>query len=107
MAPAVQSSEFQFAQRLASSEKDIRDRAARKLRQYLSARTQSDTGTGLGPRRCVRRGSRLRLLRAVRRSSWPCVPAHHWPSSLRLVCVSLCLPGMYTGVVEKCRKKSL
>eukprot|EP00072_Mus_musculus_P048562 XP_006525036.1 PREDICTED: ribosomal RNA processing protein 1 homolog B isoform X3 [Mus musculus] len=45
MALAMQSSEFQFAQRLASSEKGVRDRAVRKLRQYLSARTQSDTGS--------------------------------------------------------------
>ncbi|XP_028623786.1 ribosomal RNA processing protein 1 homolog B [Grammomys surdaster] len=45
MAPAMQSTELQFAQRLASSEKGIRDRAVRKLRQYLSARTQSDTGS--------------------------------------------------------------
>ncbi|XP_051009322.1 ribosomal RNA processing protein 1 homolog B [Acomys russatus] len=45
MAPAMQSAEFQFAQRLASSEKGVRDRAVRKLRQYLSARTQSDTGS--------------------------------------------------------------
>ncbi|XP_057607739.1 ribosomal RNA processing protein 1 homolog B [Chionomys nivalis] len=44
MAPAMQSAELQFAQRLASSEKGVRDRAVRKLRQYLSARTQSDTG---------------------------------------------------------------
>lgn len=56
MAPAMQSTELQFAQRLASSEKGVRDRAVRKLRQYLSARTQSDTGAGLGPRRCARRG---------------------------------------------------
>lgn len=73
MAPAMQSTELQFAQRLASSEKGVRDRAVRKLRQYLSARTQSDTGAGLGPRRCARRGSRqwarVRLLRAVRQSS--------------------------------------
>lgn len=77
MAPAMQSTELQFAQRLASSEKGVRDRAVRKLRQYLSARTQSDTGEGLGPRRCARRGSsqwvrtQARLLRVVRRSSWP------------------------------------
>ncbi|KAL1771488.1 ribosomal RNA processing protein 1-like B [Sigmodon hispidus] len=45
MAPAMQSAELQFAQRLASSEKGVRDRAVRKLRQYLSARTQSDTGS--------------------------------------------------------------
>ncbi|CAO2608573.1 Ribosomal RNA processing protein 1 homolog B [Lemmus lemmus] len=45
MAPAMQSGELQFAQRLASSEKAVRDRAVRKLRQYLSARTQSDTGS--------------------------------------------------------------
>ncbi|CAH6789896.1 Rrp1b [Phodopus roborovskii] len=44
MAPAMQSAELQFAQRLASSEKGVRDRAVRKLRQYLSARTQSDSG---------------------------------------------------------------
>lgn len=73
MAPAMQSAELQFAQRLASSEKGVRDRAVRKLRQYLSARTQSDTGAGRGPRRCARRGSLLwvreLMLRAVRRSS--------------------------------------
>lgn len=45
MAPAMQSAELQFAQRLASNEKGVRDRAVRKLRQYLSARTQSDTGS--------------------------------------------------------------
>lgn len=44
MAPAVQPAEVQFAQRLASSEKGIRDRAVRKLRQYLSVKTQSETG---------------------------------------------------------------
>lgn len=74
MAPAMQSAELQFAQRLASSEKGVRDRAVRKLRQYLSARTQSDTGAGRGSASlCSLRGSRLwvrvRLLRAVRRSS--------------------------------------
>nr|XP_045007120.1 ribosomal RNA processing protein 1 homolog B isoform X2 [Jaculus jaculus] len=44
MAPAMQSAEIQFAQRLASSEKGVRDRAVKKLRQYLSARTQKETG---------------------------------------------------------------
>ncbi|XP_020008224.2 ribosomal RNA processing protein 1 homolog B isoform X3 [Castor canadensis] len=44
MAPAMQSAELQFAQRLASSEKGIRDRAVRKLRQYLSVKTQRETG---------------------------------------------------------------
>ncbi|XP_008825605.1 ribosomal RNA processing protein 1 homolog B isoform X2 [Nannospalax galili] len=44
MRPAMPSAELQFAQRLASSEKGIRERAVRKLRQYLSVRTQGDTG---------------------------------------------------------------
>ncbi|XP_054984908.1 ribosomal RNA processing protein 1 homolog B isoform X1 [Sorex araneus] len=44
MGPAMQPAELQFAQRLASHEKGIRDRAARKLRQYISAKTQRETG---------------------------------------------------------------
>lgn len=44
MAPVVQPAEIQFAQRLASSEKGVRDRAVRKLRQYLSVKTQRETG---------------------------------------------------------------
>ncbi|XP_042543270.1 ribosomal RNA processing protein 1 homolog B isoform X2 [Dipodomys spectabilis] len=44
MAPAMQSAEIQFAQRLASSEKGVRDRAVRKLRQYLSVKTRRETG---------------------------------------------------------------
>ncbi|XP_055975202.1 ribosomal RNA processing protein 1 homolog B [Sorex fumeus] len=44
MGPAMQPAELQFAQRLASHEKGIRDRAARRLRQYLSAKTQRETG---------------------------------------------------------------
>ncbi|XP_048202119.1 ribosomal RNA processing protein 1 homolog B isoform X2 [Perognathus longimembris pacificus] len=44
MAPAMQSAEIQFAQRLASGEKGVRDRAVKKLRQYLSVKTQRETG---------------------------------------------------------------
>ncbi|XP_058379171.1 ribosomal RNA processing protein 1 homolog B isoform X3 [Diceros bicornis minor] len=44
MAPAMQPAEIQFAQRLASHEKGIRDRAVKKLRQYLSVKTQRETG---------------------------------------------------------------
>ncbi|XP_074156636.1 ribosomal RNA processing protein 1 homolog B isoform X2 [Sminthopsis crassicaudata] len=44
MAPAMQPAEIQFAQRLASNEKLIRDRAAKKLRQYISVKTQRVTG---------------------------------------------------------------
>uniref|UniRef100_G3U4I9 Ribosomal RNA processing 1B n=1 Tax=Loxodonta africana TaxID=9785 RepID=G3U4I9_LOXAF len=44
MAPAMQPAEIQFAQRLASNEKGIRDRAVRKLRQYISVKTQRETG---------------------------------------------------------------
>ncbi|XP_047574901.1 ribosomal RNA processing protein 1 homolog B isoform X4 [Lutra lutra] len=44
MAPAMQPAELQFAQRLASQEKGIRERAVRKLRQYLSVKTQRETG---------------------------------------------------------------
>ncbi|XP_039336470.2 ribosomal RNA processing protein 1 homolog B [Saimiri boliviensis] len=44
MAPAMQPAEIQFAQRLASSEKGIRDRAVKKLRQYISVKTQREAG---------------------------------------------------------------
>ncbi|XP_042644656.1 ribosomal RNA processing protein 1 homolog B isoform X2 [Tyto alba] len=45
MAPAaVQPPEIQFAQRLAANEKRIRDRAVKKLRGYISARTQRPAG---------------------------------------------------------------
>ncbi|XP_059248428.1 ribosomal RNA processing protein 1 homolog B isoform X1 [Mustela nigripes] len=44
MAPAMQPAELQFAQRLASQEKGIRERAVRKLRQYLSVKTQREAG---------------------------------------------------------------
>lgn len=40
----MQPAEIQFAQRLASHEKGIRDRAVKKLRQYISVRTQRETG---------------------------------------------------------------
>lgn len=44
MAPMLQSPEIQFAQRLASNEKPIRTRAIKKLRKYLSIRSQKPTG---------------------------------------------------------------
>ncbi|MGH0124809.1 UNVERIFIED_CONTAM: hypothetical protein FKN15_020044 [Acipenser sinensis] len=44
MAPMLQSPEIQFAQRLASNEKPIRTRAVKKLRKYLSIRSQKPTG---------------------------------------------------------------
>ncbi|KAM6096966.1 ribosomal RNA processing protein 1 homolog B isoform 2-T2 [Chlamydotis macqueenii] len=45
MGPAgVQQPEIQFAQRLAANEKRIRDRALKKLRSYISVRTQRPTG---------------------------------------------------------------
>ncbi|XP_065597708.1 ribosomal RNA processing protein 1 homolog B [Cyrtonyx montezumae] len=45
MAPAaVQAPEIQFAQRLAANEKRIRDRAVKKLRGYISLRTQRQDG---------------------------------------------------------------
>ncbi|XP_045140553.1 ribosomal RNA processing protein 1 homolog B [Echinops telfairi] len=44
MAPAMQPAEIQFAQRLASNEKSIRDRAVKKLRQYISVKTQGEAG---------------------------------------------------------------
>ncbi|NXT35000.1 RRP1B protein, partial [Pelecanoides urinatrix] len=45
MAPAaVQPPEIQFAQRLAANEKRIRDRAVKKLRGYISVRTQRPAG---------------------------------------------------------------
>ncbi|NXE53192.1 RRP1B protein, partial [Casuarius casuarius] len=45
MAPAaLQAPEIQFAQRLAANEKRIRDRAVKKLRGYISVRTQRPAG---------------------------------------------------------------
>ncbi|RXM93268.1 Ribosomal RNA processing protein 1-like B [Acipenser ruthenus] len=44
MAPMLQSPEIQFAQRLASNEKPVRTRAIKKLRKYLSIRSQKPTG---------------------------------------------------------------
>ncbi|KAK2502049.1 hypothetical protein MC885_001771 [Smutsia gigantea] len=44
----MQPAELQFAQRLASHEKGIRDRAVRKLREYISVKTQRETG-GFSP----------------------------------------------------------
>ncbi|XP_006870907.1 PREDICTED: ribosomal RNA processing protein 1 homolog B [Chrysochloris asiatica] len=44
MATAMQPAEIQFAQRLASNEKGIRDRAVKKLRQYISVKTQETGG---------------------------------------------------------------
>ncbi|NXC38784.1 RRP1B protein, partial [Penelope pileata] len=45
MAPAaLQAPEIQFAQRLAANEKRIRDRALKKLRGYISLRTQRPAG---------------------------------------------------------------
>lgn len=41
---AVEAAEIQFAQRLASNEKRFRDRAVKKLRRYLSARSQRLSG---------------------------------------------------------------
>ncbi|XP_049641379.1 ribosomal RNA processing protein 1 homolog B [Suncus etruscus] len=40
----MQPAELQFAQRLASHEKGVRERAARRLRQYISAKTQREAG---------------------------------------------------------------
>lgn len=40
--------EIQFAQRLAANEKRVRDRAVKKLRGYISVRTQSPAGEGGG-----------------------------------------------------------
>ncbi|XP_041114708.1 ribosomal RNA processing protein 1 homolog A-like isoform X3 [Polyodon spathula] len=44
MAPMLQSPEIQFAQKLASNEKPIRTRAIKKLRKYLSIRSQKPEG---------------------------------------------------------------
>ncbi|XP_023648713.2 ribosomal RNA processing protein 1 homolog B [Paramormyrops kingsleyae] len=44
MAPMVQEPEIQFAQRLASNEKPIRTKAIKKLRKYLSVRSQKPNG---------------------------------------------------------------
>ncbi|XP_021500816.1 ribosomal RNA processing protein 1 homolog B isoform X2 [Meriones unguiculatus] len=92
MAPAMQSTEFQFAQRLASSEKGVRDRAVRKLRQYLSARTQSDTGSfsqeellkiwkGLFYCMWVQDEPLLQLIRLVLRQSFEVLKQNAWEES--------------------------
>ncbi|KAG7463653.1 hypothetical protein MATL_G00179020 [Megalops atlanticus] len=44
MAPVLQEPEIQFAQRLASNEKPIRTKAIKKLRKYLSVRSQKPKG---------------------------------------------------------------
>ncbi|XP_016050315.1 ribosomal RNA processing protein 1 homolog B [Erinaceus europaeus] len=44
MAPATPPAEVRFAQRLASHERGVRERAVRKLRQFVSLRTQRDAG---------------------------------------------------------------
>ncbi|KAG9331087.1 hypothetical protein JZ751_020285, partial [Albula glossodonta] len=44
MAPVLQDPEIQFAQRLASNEKTIRTKAIKKLRKYLSVRSQKPKG---------------------------------------------------------------
>ncbi|XP_035267815.1 ribosomal RNA processing protein 1 homolog A isoform X2 [Anguilla anguilla] len=44
MAPVLQEPEVQFAQRLASNEKSIRTKAIKKLRKYLSVRSQKPEG---------------------------------------------------------------
>ncbi|XP_028993081.1 ribosomal RNA processing protein 1 homolog A-like isoform X2 [Betta splendens] len=41
---STQDTEVQFAQRLASNEKPIRTKALKKLRKYISVRSQKDTG---------------------------------------------------------------
>ena len=44
MAPPVQEAEIQFAQRLASNEKGNRTRAIKKLRKYITVRSQKGKG---------------------------------------------------------------
>lgn len=44
MAPVQQEPEIQFAQRLASNEKPMRTKAIRKLRKYISVRSQKIQG---------------------------------------------------------------
>ncbi|KAJ8352568.1 hypothetical protein SKAU_G00240440 [Synaphobranchus kaupii] len=44
MAPMLQEPEVQFAQRLASNEKSVRTKAIKKLRKYLSVRSQKPDG---------------------------------------------------------------
>nr|XP_033795508.1 ribosomal RNA processing protein 1 homolog B isoform X2 [Geotrypetes seraphini] len=48
MAPTLQPLEVQFAQRLASNEKVIRDRCIKRLRKYITAKTTNQTG-GFSP----------------------------------------------------------
>lgn len=54
----MQPAEIQFAQRLASHEKGVRDRAVKKLRQYISVKTQRETGGRPAVRRAAWRPGR-------------------------------------------------
>lgn len=48
MAPIQQEAEIQFAQRLASNEKPMRTKAIKKLRKYISVRSQKVNGKANG-----------------------------------------------------------
>lgn len=97
----MQPAEIQFAQRLASHEKGIRDRAVKKLRQYISVKTQRETGGRPAVRRAAwlpgrRRGrgpgraaGRARQRRAPARAPAACfcafAPREPLPAASRLV----------------------
>ncbi|XP_030872570.1 ribosomal RNA processing protein 1 homolog B isoform X2 [Leptonychotes weddellii] len=92
MAPAMQPAELQFAQRLASHEKGIRDRAVKKLRQYISVKTQRETGgfsqeellkiwKGLFYCMWVQDEPLLQLIRLVLRQSFEVLKRHGWEES--------------------------
>uniref|UniRef100_A0A8C0PMB7 Ribosomal RNA processing 1B n=1 Tax=Canis lupus familiaris TaxID=9615 RepID=A0A8C0PMB7_CANLF len=93
MAPAMQPAELQFAQRLASHEKGIRDRAVKKLRQYISVKTQRETEhlfiqtfwqtmnrewKGIDR---LRLGKYYMLIRLVLRQSFEVLKRHGWEES--------------------------
>ncbi|XP_032248467.1 ribosomal RNA processing protein 1 homolog B isoform X2 [Phoca vitulina] len=93
MAPAMQPAELQFAQRLASHEKGIRDRAVKKLRQYISVKTQRETEhlfiqtfwqtmnrewKGIDR---LRLGKYCMLIRLVLRQSFEVLKRHGWEES--------------------------
>lgn len=65
---AGQPPEIQFAQRLASNEKRIRDRALRKLRGYMTLRTQSlegKVGEARGTKHRVRPAVKTKTQRVI------------------------------------------
>ncbi|KAF7251245.1 hypothetical protein EYD10_03179 [Varanus komodoensis] len=93
VAPALQTPEIQFAQRLAANEKRIRDRALKKLRGYITLRTQSPAGSftreellkiwkGLFYCMWMQDKPLLQLIRMMLRQSFEVLKRNGWNESL-------------------------